>query len=433
MKSGRWIIALCLLCLSALVWAGGAQEKTQKGPVTLTVWDFKYGETEGAGPAFKEMDEMFMKKYADIKVNHVAQPHDQYYEVVRAAVSAGSEPDVAMFHAEQRAWAMADYLVTLDEYVKPYRGEISEAIWNTCSPTYNAKDGIKLAPLTMQGLGFYYNKDLFKKAGLNPDKAPADWTEFLAACEALKKAGITPFIWGNTPAYYSNWFERTLACTFYGDAGTRKFQSGQSNFTDPEFRTLVAMIKELRDKEYLDPKGASMPLFMDAIEKFKTGQGAIFLGLLSDIAHWKDFCDALGNDKVGYFPNINHPSAKFKDAQNSSGAGIGFSIMTYSKLKDKAALYLQHYVTGEAPKVFVKKTGAIVPNGNIDYSSLGYPVLTQILTHVAKAGTPDFVAFVPAAANNDLQAYDQLLFNSKEISIEKYIEEVQKSLVANRK
>jgi hypothetical protein len=52
---------------------------------------------------------------------------------------------------------------------------------------------------------------------------------------------------------------------------------------------------------------------------------------------------------------------------------------------------------------------------------------------VAKAGTPDFVAFVPAAANNDLQAYDQLLFNSKEISIEKYIEEVQKSLVANRK
>jgi ABC-type glycerol-3-phosphate transport system substrate-binding protein len=123
MKSGRWIIALCLLCLSALVWAGGAQEKTQKGPVTLTVWDFKYGETEGAGPAFKEMDEMFMKKYTDIKVNHVAQPHDQYYEVVRAAVSAGSEPDVAMFHAEQRAWAMADYLVTLDEYVKPYRGK----------------------------------------------------------------------------------------------------------------------------------------------------------------------------------------------------------------------------------------------------------------------------------------------------------------------
>lgn len=433
MKSRKWIIALCLLCTSAFLWAGGAQEKKEQGPVTLTVWDFKYAETEGAGPAFREMDDMFMKANPAIKVNHVAQPHDQYYEVIRAAVAAGSEPDVAMFHAEQRAWVMADYMVTLDDYVKSYRSEISESIWNTCSPTYNAKDGIKIVPLTMQGLGFYYNKELFKKAGLDPNKEPTNWADFLAACEALKKAGITPFIWGNTPAYNTNWFERTLASAFYGDAGLRKFQTGESNFSDPEFRTLVSMIKELRDKDYLDPKGASIPLFMDAIDKFKSGQGAIFLGLLSDIAHWKDFCDALGKDNVGYFPNINHPTAKFKDAQNCMGAGIGFSIMTYSKKKDQAALYLKHYVSGEAPKIFVQKTGAIVPNSKIDYSSLGYPVLSEILDHVAKAATPDFVSFVPAAANNDLQAYDQLLFNAKEITIDAYIEAVQKSLVANRK
>jgi ABC-type glycerol-3-phosphate transport system substrate-binding protein len=167
---------------------------------------------------------------------------------------------------------------------------------------------------------------------------------------------------------------------------------------------------------------------MDTIEQMKNGDGAMFVGLLSDIAHWKDFCDVLGKDKVGYFPNLNHPQAKYKDTQNTMGAGIGFAIMTWSENQDEAADYLIHYVSGDAPLEFVNQTGALVPNNNIDYSTLGYPVLTEILDYLAENPVEDFVAFVPAAANNDLQSYDELLFNAREITIDEYIEAVQKSL-----
>lgn len=39
----------------------------------------------------------------------------------------------------------------------------------------------------------YYNKDLFKKAGIEaPDVAYSTWDEFYEACDTLKAKGITP-------------------------------------------------------------------------------------------------------------------------------------------------------------------------------------------------------------------------------------------------
>jgi raffinose/stachyose/melibiose transport system substrate-binding protein len=48
-------------------------------------------------------------------------------------------------------------------------------------------------PISKEISYIYYNKDLFKKAGLTPPAvAYATWDDFFAACDQLKKAGITP-------------------------------------------------------------------------------------------------------------------------------------------------------------------------------------------------------------------------------------------------
>jgi sn-glycerol 3-phosphate transport system substrate-binding protein len=44
-------------------------------------------------------------------------------------------------------------------------------------------------PFNSSTVVFYVNKDAFKKAGLDPEKAPKTWKEFLAAAEKLKAAG----------------------------------------------------------------------------------------------------------------------------------------------------------------------------------------------------------------------------------------------------
>ncbi len=55
---------------------------------------------------------------------------------------------------------------------------------------YTAPNGQMLSfPFNSSTTVFYYNKDAFKAAGLNPDKAPATWPEVFAATKKLKASG----------------------------------------------------------------------------------------------------------------------------------------------------------------------------------------------------------------------------------------------------
>jgi sn-glycerol 3-phosphate transport system substrate-binding protein len=55
---------------------------------------------------------------------------------------------------------------------------------------YTAPNGQMLSfPFNSSTTVFYYNKDAFKKAGLNADKAPATWPEVFAAAKKLKESG----------------------------------------------------------------------------------------------------------------------------------------------------------------------------------------------------------------------------------------------------
>jgi len=63
---------------------------------------------------------------------------------------------------------------------------------------------------------FYYNKDLFMKAGLDPEKPPKTWEEFIQAQESLKSKGIVPTLMTVGPKDYRwSWWQR--------DAGTMLF------------------------------------------------------------------------------------------------------------------------------------------------------------------------------------------------------------------
>ena len=55
---------------------------------------------------------------------------------------------------------------------------------------YTAPDGQMLSfPFNSSTTIFYYNKDAFKKAGLNPDKLPTTWPEVFEAAKKLKASG----------------------------------------------------------------------------------------------------------------------------------------------------------------------------------------------------------------------------------------------------
>ncbi|MFD1747511.1 sn-glycerol-3-phosphate ABC transporter substrate-binding protein UgpB [Rhizobium helianthi] len=58
---------------------------------------------------------------------------------------------------------------------------------------YSRPDGTMLSfPYNSSSPILYYNKDTFKKAGLNPDEAPKTWPEIFEAAKKIKSSGASP-------------------------------------------------------------------------------------------------------------------------------------------------------------------------------------------------------------------------------------------------
>jgi ABC-type glycerol-3-phosphate transport system substrate-binding protein len=418
----KLLLVICLLAGAAMLFAGG-QKSSGK---TLTVWDFKYSE-EVTGKAFKEMDDMFVAQNPGVTINHVAQPEPSFYQLLMSAFVAKTDVDVVILHADNRAWNLADFFEVLDPHItaemKNYATPSLKAVSATQDPTKN----IKMLPLTVQGIGFYYNKANFTRAGLDPNKVPSSWNDFLAACEALKKANIPPVIMGNAGMPIGIDFAlRVILATLYGPNRIEGFRNGTANFTDPEFRQAALMVKELYNKGYINVENASINYFMDAIDAFKAGQGGFIPGLCSDIAHWKDYGEALGYNNVGYFPSPVAQGAAFPNAQINQGAGLGMAVINYGKNKDIAVQYVKHYTSGKGGQVFLNASGAIVPNTTVPVDA-SIAMLNSIMDKLNTNGVGDFMTLVPGGVVNDLQNLMVSYFISDELTIDEYVRRSQET------
>ncbi|GAB1484646.1 extracellular solute-binding protein [Treponema sp.] len=385
MKLSGKFLALCALVALAMAmlvpigaFAAGGKEVKKDGPITLTVWDFKYGDPR-TGAVMKKIDDAFMAANPGIIIQHIAQPEESYYQLLGTAAAARKGPDIGLFHVGAKHQDFDEYLVDLGKYSASVKSSFTEASVLKGSDKSGKK--WEIYPMTMQGMGIYYNKAAFRKAGLDPDKAPKTGVEFLAACEKLKAAGIIPIEAGQS--YTTDFLFRCFVANVFADK-TPSIGTSAVSFTDPGFVAAASFVKTVIDKGYVNPAGKDRPYFMEAIDLFASGQGGFFVGLLSDVAHWKSFGDGIGKADVGYFPTINLPEIKNKDIQASQAAGIGYGIFTWSAEPSAAARYLEFTSNGPGAEIFSSELGALSPAKGLDTSKMGYSALTDINKYLGK-------------------------------------------------
>ncbi len=419
-----------LILMASILFAGGSKEQAESdGPITLTVWDFKYGD-EATAAAMDKVDAAFMAANPGIIIDHQPQPNDNYYDLLKAAAAADDGPDVALMHADrQETWDLAEVIVDLDSSIASWKNEIGEITWTASRPKSDPSRPVKLIPITQQGVGMYYNKELFVKAGLDPDNPPRDEDAFLEACEKLKAAGIIPLA-EQRKGYPKSmmYMKRMLFANAYGP----DLSATEINYTDPEVKTIVDFFVTLRDNEYFDPDANNLSYWGDVLPKFQNGEVGMIYGLLSDIAHWKMFSDSLGKDNVGYFPNINLKGFPYKDQQNVTGAGIGYSVFQWSENKEAAIAYASFYGQTEGAGIFMNELGAMSPNKNVNLDQFDYPVLKEILGWMDKNPVLGSTPSIPGVALKAFEQEQSMLLMLGEITPEEFISITQKVLESER-
>ena len=184
MKLIRKALAIAVMSASLVSGAAFAQNK----PVEIQMW---MGLTGLGGETLSKYGEEFNKLQSDYKV--VVSFKGQYPEQRAAAVAAfraGNPPHIMqMFDAGSGDMMGASKaVVPVSEVFKRAGMQFNPA--DFIAPArgyYGLKDGSLLSmPFNVSTAVLFYNKDAFKKAGLDASKPPATWPELIAAAQKIR-------------------------------------------------------------------------------------------------------------------------------------------------------------------------------------------------------------------------------------------------------
>ena len=365
----------------------------------LTVWDWKSGDPVTAN-YYAAVKSAFEASHPGVTVNFVMQPHDQYYTLLGTALGSSSGPDVMLLHGGAQATSRAEALQPLNDMAEGFAG-LSD---------FTAGEATIALPLTIQGFVVYYNKALYEAAGLDPNAPPQTWDELKAACEAFKAQGEVPcFAMGNKEGFGGDFFLSSLAADMFTPEQHAQMATGDLPWTDPAMRAIVeAWVQTAQDGWY--PEGANaMAKFMDEYEMFMRGEAANTIGLLSDVAHWKQFEEFLGPENVGVFL---HPAPQGEPRLPVAG-GIGYAVNAGSANADLAADLVEVLSAPDQAAVFAVDTGALPANTGVDTSLLSSPTLSTILGMLDGPTAPHAHAVMAPTVMEEWHRQSQLLLNGE--------------------
>jgi len=370
---------------------------------TLTIWDWKSGDPVAAS-YFDAVREAFAAAHPGVTLNFVNQPIDQYYTLLGTALASGQGPDVFLLNGGAQARARMDALTDLTPQAEGLVG---------LTEFQDADGAVRALPISIQGFVVYYNKDRYSEAGLDPEAPPQTWAELASACEAINAAGAVPcFALGNKEGYGAEFFLSSVGASMLSEQAQQQFATGDLTWSSPEITAILQAWVDTQGMGWYQPGANSTAKFMDEYEMFMRGDAANTIGLLSDVAHWKQFEDFLGAESIGAF---RHPAPEMiaDHAMIPVAGGIGYGVNAAGGNVDLATALVETLASAGPIQVFVNDAGVVPANTAVDTSGLASPTAGTILGWLDSSGVTMAHANVTAEELAEWHRQSQLLLNGE--------------------
>lgn len=245
------------------------------------------------------------------------------------------------------------YLMDLEDMAKDYEAEhgnetLFKIARNAYGQTHDGDDTLHTIPYQPSIFGFFYNKTLFDKAGI--EAVPTTWEELDAACAKLKEAGITPITADD--AYMTSFIGMHLA-RYIGQDGVKSLVTGEASndvtvtWDDPKVLAAAESFADFAEKGYFSKNIATNKYPAGQNQEFAPGEAAIVI-----CGSWlpNEAKESVADDlEWGYF---NYPSVPdgTDDSTANNIANQVFAINKDSKMADEAFELITYITTGEFDK-----------------------------------------------------------------------------------
>jgi len=290
-----------------------------------------------------------IKMYQDETGNTIEPqiyPDDQFVTVLKAKMATGDVPDVFAYNTDVTQFGKDQLLPLKGPWVSKIDKTRSVLNKYARKEDSNIMYAAPYGPCNFQGI--MYNKDVMKKAGVTlPLKT---YTEFIAACEAIKKIGVTPLYLPNKDGwtaqilvYSGSMYIPIKEPTFAENIYSNKLKPQD----DPLLLDMTKKLVDLKTKGYMNADMASATMAM-AEQALAEGKVAMVGGgdwLAADFTkNYADKADSISMTGV----NWGDDAADFSVYKTGSGSAL--YIPTDSKQKDAAAEFINFVMSDKVIK-----------------------------------------------------------------------------------
>jgi ABC-type glycerol-3-phosphate transport system substrate-binding protein len=356
------------LMLAGTLYAAAPASASSK--TTLTLWQ-NYG-TEQNAVATQNLIAAFEQLHPNIVINDVAQPGTNYFQLLQSSAITNNGPDLAVMWTGIYDLQYSSLLVNLKGNVPAADLAKMEGLqWE--APNFDTSLGTYVMPLETQFYIGFYNKALFKKAGIT--SVPTDWTQLFADCAKLKAKGITPLIYGNggqpiSTEFYP-WYDMS-----YLMIGAHPLTSWKDLYDGAIPWTSSANVAQLKKWAELEKDGYTNTDVLTNttdIQQFEKGKAAMLVDGTWDTAQ---YTSTMGTNVAAFVPPYSNTPIKGVVEY----PGDGFSVMKWSKHKADAFKFLDFLTTTQAGNI-INKAGLIPDISGLTTTN---PVNQEMLNFVTK-------------------------------------------------
>ncbi|HEX6447381.1 MAG TPA: extracellular solute-binding protein [Streptosporangiales bacterium] len=308
------------------------------GVTTVTVWDRGGAQANVIKKYFAAWNTTDGKRLG-IRVDYVPQATDKYEEVVRQGFQTRRAPDV--FQAPQAqigAWVAAGWVQSLT-------GRVSKRVLQADAPYLKANGPLVIKgkpyalPSTTYTTRLVYNRDLFRKAGLDPGKPPTTFSQYKKYADAITTAGHGSFYGTALPMQwvgFGNWIVDTpILATDPDLSGNGLFNVRTHRYESTKYAPVVRLYRSLVSGKDVDPGAAAMSYDAE-VSDFTQGKIGMMVASAGAVAS----IDALDKGVSAAAAPLPVPDGQTV-GNLPMNAGNPYALSALTKQPEKAATVLQ--------------------------------------------------------------------------------------------
>lgn len=270
-NSRRSAVMVAVLSLLLSLVAGCAPPAHEDGR-TLRVW-LQESDSDQVQQGYLDLVADFERRHRGVEVELSRIPYKQYRDKLVLAAQGGTEPDV--FQLDQiwtPEFAAAGLIADLGPHLRRSPDIDEHAYFPGAWESNQWRDGTWGLPLnTGVWERMYYNAELFRRAGLDPDRPPRTWPQWLDAAQRLDRL---PGVFGIGLVGCRDEPASVLTDSLLYSAGGRIVDEGRAVFDSAPNRRAYTLYQQLAQHA---PNGIAGSCDDDAVAHFTAGTTGMVL------------------------------------------------------------------------------------------------------------------------------------------------------------